>query len=90
MSWSEDDQDKALAYMRAKLEICPECGTRESEWAEEQYAYVAHPTRCRGCETIEIERDAIKQMVQEGGSDHGIKVGLIKPQPEEEEEKEED
>lgn len=77
LSWSPDDQDKALAYQRAKLEICNECGTREKEWEEDRDAYVADTRRCPGCERLETERDYVRQVAEEGGSDRGIKIFLV-------------
>lgn len=56
LSWSEEDQDKALAYQRAMRELCS-CGTREAEWEEDKFAYVSDHRQCPGCELIEMEKD---------------------------------
>ncbi|MGW2739128.1 hypothetical protein ACWC4D_33625 [Streptomyces sp. NPDC001288] len=57
--------------------MCPQCGTRESEWVDEQGdyqdAYVAISHRCFGCEEI-----AAKQAeIPEGKGGHGVKVLLL-------------
>lgn len=75
LGWDSDDQDKALAYTRNIKEICKQCGTRDSEWDKDQFAYVAYTYRCRGCETTEMERDNIPQDAK------GVYVGLEKPRP---------
>lgn len=58
LSWSEDDQDKALAFEEVKSEVCPQCATRESDWVDDEgyplddprFQPVTH--RCHGCAEI--------------------------------------
>lgn len=83
LSWDPIDQDKALAYMRAKLEVCDKCGTREVEWVRDPDAYVTDTKRCLGCERVEQEEDYLRQVADEGGSTKGVRVILVKPEPNE-------
>jgi len=75
LSWDPDDQDKALAYMRAKAEICTTCGTRQAEWDEDRYAYIGEMKRCVGCELLEMEQENVPD------GEKGIKVFLVKNGP---------
>lgn len=57
--------------------MCPQCGTREGEWTDDdgdyQEAYVAVSHKCFGCEEI-----AMKQReIPEGRSGDGMKVLLM-------------
>ncbi len=61
LSWSEDDQDKALAFLRDRSSVCSGCGTRQREWEGDRFAFVAQSTTCLGCEVIEMERDNIHE-----------------------------
>lgn len=72
LSWSEDDQDKALAWMRLRASTCGLCGTRQEEWDEDPFAYVGHSWRCPGCEVTEREKANIPE-----DAGHGIHVGII-------------
>lgn len=85
LSWDPLDQDKALAYQRAKLEVCDRCGTREIEWQRDHDAYVADTKRCLGCERIEQEEDYLRQVNDEGGSTKGVRVYLVRPKPKDDE-----
>lgn len=67
LSWNPDDQDKHLAYVRAKNEICPECGTREEDWRDPTTMIEHNPprweplvVRCVGCTELERERKSLK------------------------------
>lgn len=70
LSWDEEDQDKALAFVRAKAELCPECGTREHDWQQDPDAWRSNNRRCKGCEVLEIERGNIPE------GEKGVKVYL--------------
>lgn len=59
LSWSEDDQDKALAWARLTAEVCSGCGTRPEEWTDDPFAFVGDQVRCSGCEVLEQERENI-------------------------------
>lgn len=84
LSWSEDDQDKALAFQRAQLEICSTCGTREAEWEADRFAYVGEAVRCPGCEVLEMERDNVPENAK------GVHLRLKKNLPDDLMEEEED
>jgi hypothetical protein len=64
------DQDKALAFVRAKAELCRECATREADWKADRFAFVANTKRCVGCELIEIEQGQLPENAK------GMKVFL--------------
>lgn len=81
LSWSEDDQDKALAWLVDQRERCSSCNTYRDEWFEDDGItpkspppYVAWEQRDPGCEQIETMQE---QMSRAGRSMHGVRVGLI-------------
>ena len=57
--------------------MCPQCGTREAEWVDEQGdyqdAYVAISHKCFGCEEIAAKQGEIP----EGKAGAGMKVLLL-------------
>lgn len=57
--------------------MCPQCGTRESDWLDDdgayQEAYVAVSHKCFGCEEITAKQAEIP----EGRSGAGMKVLLL-------------
>ena len=76
-TWTGLDRDKALAYAAYQRGVCPQCGTRDSEWEDERGnyvdAYVAVSHKCLGCEEI-----AMKQReIPEGKAGDGMKVLLM-------------
>lgn len=72
LHWSDDDQDKALAWMRERGATCGNCGTRKDEWEQNRFAYVSETYRCPGCELIEQER----RNIPEGQTD-GVQIYLV-------------
>lgn len=60
--------------------MCPQCGTRESEWSDDDGAYVdayiAVSHKCHGCEEIALKQKEIP----EGPAGAGMKVLLLPPQ----------
>ena len=71
-SWSDDDQDKTLAYLREESAKCPTCKTRAEDWDEDPNAFVSVHRTCPGCQRLEEERD---NNVPEGAT--GVKIGLV-------------
>lgn len=71
LDWLELDQDKAIEWQRLQLEKCSSCGTRSAEWARDRFAFVAHTSRCPGCEVIEMEQANIPDKAK------GVRVGLM-------------
>lgn len=51
--------------------LCSQCGTKPDDWKDDRFALVPNPTRCLGCEAIEIEREQIPD------SEKGIHIPLI-------------
>jgi hypothetical protein len=77
--WLDDDQDKVSAWLRARHEICPRCGTAESDWIDPQTKrYLEVPKwepltyRCPGCVEVERVREEVPK-----GSTAGVRVVLI-------------
>lgn len=65
LKWPEDDQDKAIAWVSAKAEVCDLCGSRESDWVDvETGRMLDEPKltpigiRDHGCAEIEAYRKA--------------------------------
>lgn len=80
LSWSDDDQDKALAWTLDSRDRCHGCGTRADEWEPDKggsrNAYEAKLHICPGCERRSWARE------EEGvGSRPGVYVRLVKPNP---------
>lgn len=41
-------------------ERCSQCGTKDSEWAEDRFAYVAEPHFCMGCYIQDAAQDTTR------------------------------
>jgi hypothetical protein len=78
LTWSEGDQDKAIAWMLADLTRCPTCGTVPEDWLDEDGKdrepppFEARSKRCVGCATI---LDVRKQIPDE--SQQSVHVYLV-------------
>jgi hypothetical protein len=76
-TWTERDRAKALAYEEWMRSACPQCGTRESDWVDDEGeytdAYVAVSHKCFGCEEIAAKQGEIP----EGKAGAGMKVLLL-------------
>ena len=72
LDWSIEDQDKALAFLDLQALKCGNCGTMQSDWDEDRFAYVSEHRQCPGCELLETE---YADNVPEGSK--GTKVYLI-------------
>lgn len=57
LTWSELDQDKAMAYQAEMRTVCKGCGTRKSEWDADPDAYVGDLVTCEGCTRLAEEED---------------------------------
>lgn len=76
--WLDEDQDKIVAWLRARHEVCQQCGTIESDWIDpvtgryfDQPKWEAVTYRCPGC--AEVQRAA--RDVPEG--EPGVRVLLV-------------
>jgi hypothetical protein len=47
--WLDADRNKATWWLIHQRQTCPECGTRDEEWAADEDAYVPAMHFCRGC-----------------------------------------
>lgn len=68
LAWSEDDQDKAIAWNTAKAQVCDLCGSREAEWIDPETKrildnppLVPNTIKCYGCAEIDVYRKATFQ-----------------------------
>lgn len=86
LTWDESDQDKALMYQAERASICGHCGTRQTEWDKNKFAYIADVERCPGCELMEREQENIAEMAKEGKGTQGLRVFLRRPSDDEDEE----
>ena len=82
LSWSPDDQDKALAWNEIQGATCPECGTIPSDWMDEgkprtPEPYIVESIQCVGCQRL----DETREVAYEGQKDSakGLKFFLRKP-----------
>jgi hypothetical protein len=79
LAWSDDDQDKALAWQRVQMLACPHCGTFDDQWVDEQgrridpppFEPVAH--MCHGCADKAAFADDLRE---DRSSMNGITVRL--------------
>lgn len=76
LSWSEADQDAALAWQSHENRRCGGCGTHPDDWNEKQggsrYAWHSEHYQCPGC--VMRERHADLPQVKDAGP--GIHVRL--------------
>lgn len=68
LSWDPLDQDKALAYVRAKAEVCDMCGSRETDWVDPDTGRILNEPKltpvglkCHGCAEIESYRKSVME-----------------------------
>lgn len=75
LSWADDDQDKALAWLQERAQHCSRCGTRPDQWdpakGGSRFAFYAELDRCLGCEVIDQAQRDIPQ------GELGVKVLLL-------------
>lgn len=78
-TWTARDRHKALAYRDYQRATCGQCGTRESDWVDDDgdfvEAYVASTHKCFGCAEIARKQSEIP----DGKAGAGMKVLLIPP-----------
>lgn len=70
LGWDQDDQDKAILWMRREATICDGCGTRRSDWEVDSNAFVAFFETCPGCQRLEEERDNVPKGLK------GVRYGM--------------
>lgn len=63
--WTDEDQDKVMMFLAWKAELCPQCGTKNSDWVDdkgrllEEPLYEAVSFKCEGCAQVEQLRDHV-------------------------------
>lgn len=77
LGWSDEDQDKALEYLRLQRDTCSNCGTRDEEWVGNRTAYIGWSRRCPGCEALEQERQNVRKAGLSDIQEAGMKVFLV-------------
>ena len=56
--WLSVDSEKMIAYQQAMNELCPNCGTRQEDWTDENGRlldtpiYEASSIKCHGCQRL--------------------------------------
>jgi hypothetical protein len=78
--WSGEDRDKLVAYLVNEGDRCSQCGTKESEWEQNRFAYVAETHLCMGCYITDAENENNRD--SEGKSMPGTTVKLVLNTPE--------
>lgn len=61
LEWHPDDRAAVIAFLTEEGDRCTMCGTKDSEWREDRYAYVAEAHWCQGCYTRAAEQENIKE-----------------------------
>ncbi len=63
--WLESDVDRVLAYEYFRFELCPHCGTKDSDWVDDKGRWLDDPLyeavtkRCFGCEEVARLRESV-------------------------------
>lgn len=57
--WSWWDRAWVRAWSEAMADVCPRCGSRHSQWDQDDTAYIGQQRRCMGCWTLEQEQKNI-------------------------------
>ena len=72
LRWTEDDQEKALAYHQFKGNVCRTCGTEPHEWdpahGGHREAYIGGQSRCEGDVILAQEAENIAGLRDVAGS----------------------
>lgn len=66
------DRDKALAWKRDQLAICPTCRTRKEDWERDRDAFVGNIEQCPGCDRLEQEKENAQSTKL-----RGLHIGLV-------------
>lgn len=76
--WLDEDQDKVHAWLRARSEVCPQCGSTEADWIDPATRRFLDPPkwepvtfRCHGCAEVERTQSAIPR------GEAGVRVILV-------------
>jgi hypothetical protein len=86
LRWSQDDQDKALAWVVDNWARCQRCGSYTDEWVNEDGRPVQPPpmfaraVRCQGCVTLESEEELIRK-TSGGKMPSGMRVYMSRQPP---------
>lgn len=84
--WTDEDQDKALAWLREDAKVCPNCRTRADLWASsprDQPPYLGQMHHCPGCEALEQEQRNIPERAQNHTRAYLVPAHLAVPPDEE-------
>jgi hypothetical protein len=65
LSWSEGDQQKALAWEIRRRQTCPSCLTREDEWLGGGRPYTPKKITCIGCRELSKANKSISDKVRD-------------------------
>lgn len=73
--WTNEDQDKAIAWQREQTKLCPNCRTRQDLWAgsdHEHPPYIGQQHHCPGCDALEQEQKNIPEQAR-----HSVTAFLV-------------
>lgn len=79
--WTEDDREKAKAFVMWEQQRCGECGLHATDWPEEtslgdRPPFEVHGSRCYGCQAIHAWLDNFRKVNGRGEDDRSMMWGL--------------
>lgn len=80
LSWDDDDQDDAIAWMQDQQDICGNCGTRQEDWLDEEGHELRipklepHDSRCYGCKS---RAEYQTYLDDEGANPNGLYIHFV-------------
>jgi hypothetical protein len=85
LTWSEDDQQKALWWKARQRQTCPNCSTHPDDWNEDldgrRDAYTGEIQTCPGCrERQRVEADLERDRRDTPHAHYGARVVLVRPE----------
>lgn len=80
LSWDPDDRAKVVAHLVEEGDRCSSCGTKDSEWAEDRFAYVPEAHMCLGCYMMDAAQDDLRGANGETMAGTTVKLVLNTPE----------
>jgi hypothetical protein len=78
LTWSDTDQEAALAWQAHESRRCGSCGTHPDDWSRDRHAFHAEMYVCPGC--VEVQRRQDDPAVK-GSTQRGLHVRLAHGHP---------
>lgn len=83
LTWSEDDQDKAIGWTLDQRKKCGQCGSYPDDWMDPETKIPHHPPpmfahsfTCMGCVTIEREAEEARKALKDSPQLAGVRFYL--------------